>query len=191
MKDFFTTGYEAVAEDFEISERAVFVSHHRAAHHETVLKALRQKRVWTAGTRTWFELAKRGVWVEGCSDGFGFRFLGDVFSSPLVGLHAKSIRILTNTESAEDWLDEGFPATGLYTLHDNISEGIVSALRDAEAFFWTSFGQYRACRRYLPPEKALHICPAGRTAAIFRSHGIEPITFPSIKAFLLWQKTQQ
>jgi hydroxymethylbilane synthase len=191
MKDFFTTSYEAVSEDFELSEKAIFISHHRAAHNETVLKELRQKRIWTAGTRTWFELAKRGVWVEGCSDGFGFRFLEGVFSSPLVGLNPHTMRILTNTESAQDWLQDGFPATGLYTLHDNISAGIRSALGEADAFFWTSFGQYRACREYISPEKALHICPSGRTAAIFRSHGIEPVIVPSIKAFLLWQKTQQ
>ncbi len=191
MKEFFTTSYEAVSVDWELAENAVFVSHHRAAHNEAVLKELRQKRVWTAGTRTWFELAKRGVWVEGCSDGFGFRFLENVFSSPLVGLNARSMRILTNTESAQDWIQGGFPATGLYTLHDNISEGIKDALREADdAFFWTNFGQYRACREYISSEKALHICPSGRTAAIFRSHGIEPVIVPSIKAFLLWQKHQ-
>lgn len=191
MKDFFTTSYEEVSEDFQLAENAVFVSHHRAAHHDIVLKALRQKRIWTAGTRTWFELAKRGLWVEGCSDGFGFRFLEGVLSSPLVGLNHRTMRILTNTESAEDWLHDGFPATGLYTLHDNITTEIQTALGEADAFFWTSFGQYRACREHISSaEKTLHICPSGRTASVFRSHGIDPITFPSIKAFLLWQKNQ-
>ncbi len=193
MKDFFTTSYEAVAEDFSFPESAAFVSHHRAAHKDPVLRELRRKRVWTAGTRTWFELAKRGVWVEGCSDGFGFRSLHDVFSSPLVGVKPDEIRILTNTESARDWQNDGATASGLYTLHDNLSEDIIHAVREADTFFWTSFGQYRACKPHLAKlsdSEILHLCPAGRTATVFRENGIEPLTFPSIKAFLIWQKNQ-
>jgi hydroxymethylbilane synthase len=190
MRDFFTTSYEAVAENWELSENAVFVSHHRAAHNEAVLKELRQKRVWTAGTRTWFELAKRGVWVEGCSDGFGLKFLENVVSMPLVSLPLPAFHILTNTESARDWQREGFAATGLYTLHEAVSSEIQAALSNAEACFWTSFGQYRACRAWVR-EGALHLCPSGRTAERFRAEGIEPVIFPSIKAFLLWQKNHR
>lgn len=190
MQDFFTTSYEATREDFSLAEEVVFVSHHRAVHHEAVLRELRQKRVWTAGTRTWFELAKRCVWVEGCSDGFGFRFLADVFHSPLVGINTGELRLLTNTDSAEDWEREGVAATGLYTLHENVSASVIAALPQAEAYFWTSFGQYQACRPWLR-EGALHLCPSGKTAEKFRSAGIEPIIFPSIKAFLLWHGEQK
>jgi hypothetical protein len=163
------------------------VSHHRAAYREPVLRTLQKKRVWTAGTRTWFELAKRGIWVEGCSDGFGLKFLENVVSMPLAGLSLPTFHILTNTESARDWQREGFAATGLYTLHEAVSSEIQAALRHAEACFWTSFGQYRACRAFVR-EGALHLCPSGRTAERFRVEGIEPVIFPSIKAFLLWQK---
>ncbi len=186
MADFFSTSYEALSTDFTIAEDAAFVSHHRAVQNEIVLEQLRHKRVWTAGTRSWFELAKRGVWVEGCSDGFGLRFLDDVFHSPLVKLNTDNVRILTNTRSAKEWNDDGFKATGLYALHENVSDGIIGALQGAEACFWTSFHQYQACRTWIP-EGALHLCPSGKTAELFRQEGIEPILFPTIKAFLLWR----
>jgi hydroxymethylbilane synthase len=189
MTEFFTTEFADVADDFHLAEEAVFVSHHRAAKHEAVLRELRRKRVWTAGTRTWFELAKRGVWVEGCSDGFGFGFVADVLSTPLVKLHPRSLHILTNTEAAEDWQREGFRASGLYTMQDNLSAGVIAAVREADVCFWTSFGQYRACHDHLKKD-VIHACPAGRTAAAFRAHGIEPVLFPSIKAFLLWQRAR-
>lgn len=189
MRDFFTTEYAEIPnnDSFHLSSDAVFVSHHRAAYREPVLHELRRKRVWTAGTRTWFELAKRGVWVEGCSDGFGLKFLENVVPMPLVGLPLASFHILTNTESAHDWQAEGFAATGLYTLHEAVSAEIQTALGNAEAYFWTSFGQYRACRAWVR-EGALHLCPSGRTAERFRAEGIEPVIFPSIRAFLLWQR---
>lgn len=192
MRDFFTTEYIEISNSysFHLSSEAVFVSHHRAAYKEPVLRTLQKKRVWTAGTRTWFELAKRGIWVEGCSDGFGLKFLENVVSMPLVSLPLPAFHILTNTESARDWQREGFAATGLYTLHEAVSSEIQAALSNAEACFWTSFGQYRACRAWVR-EGALHLCPSGRTAERFRAEGIEPVIFPSIKAFLLWQKNHR
>ncbi len=188
MKEFFTL-HDEPAEQVVVDEEAVFVSHYRAADHEHMLSQLRRKRVWTAGTRSWFELAKRGVWVEGCADGFGFGFLQSVFASPLVELSLASLRILTNCESAHDWQQQGLKASGLYRLEENVSAEVAQAVSNAEAYFWTNFAQYRACKAWVIPN-AIHCCPAGRTAERFRAAGIEPITFPSIKAFAPWQQRQ-
>jgi len=189
MKEFFIHHAEPLAEQLVVDEEAVFVSHHRAAEHEHLLSQLRHKRVWTAGTRSWFELAKRGVWVEGCADGFGFGFLRSVFASPLVELPPASLRILTNTESAQEWQQQGLKASGVYRLEENISPELANAVSNAEAYFWTNIAQYRACKAWVVPN-AIHCCPAGRTAERFRAAGIEPITFPSSKAFTVWQQRQ-
>ncbi len=189
MKDFFVREPVSFPHQLAITEQAVFVSNHRVVQHpqeELWPELLRQKRVWTAGTRSWIELARRGVWVEGSSDGFGLEFLDAVLPSPLVGLGKQETLILTNTASAERWKADGRKALGTYTLRPNLSEGVRTALQSADAFFWTGFEQYDACREFLP-EGSIHICPAGKTADLLRAEGVELILFPTIKTFLTWR----
>jgi hydroxymethylbilane synthase len=189
MAEFFTLHPEPLPEDFTINEHAVFVSHYRAAEQSVVVRQLRHKRVWTAGTRSWFELAKRGVWVEGCADGFGFTFIHSALASPLVNIQPQSMRILTNTDSAHDWQQQGLKASGLYRLQASVSADVMNAVSSAEALFWTNIAQYQACKAWVRTG-SIHACPAGRTAERFRAIGIEPVVFPSIKAFATWQQTQ-
>ena len=43
-------------------------------------------KIWVAKTETWFELAKRGVWVEGSFEGFGLKFIEETLTGPLIAL---------------------------------------------------------------------------------------------------------
>lgn len=193
MRDFFTRVPAAFPEDFALSEEAVFVSNYRVLQHpqeQLFEEILRQKRVWTAGTSSWTELARRGVWVEGSSDGFGLEFIDSVLRSPLVNVQAQNTLILTNTTSAGRWQAEGRKAFGTYTLQPNLTDPLQEAVRSAGAFFWTSFEQYHACREFLPTG-AIHCCPAGKTADLLRSEGLQPILFPTIKTFLTWRTRYQ
>mgnify|MGYP000897098031 CR=1 FL=1 len=193
MRDFFTRVPAALPEDFALSEEAVFVSNYRVLQHpqeQLFEEILRQKRVWTAGTSSWTELARRGVWVEGSSDGFGLEFIDSVLRSPLVNLQAQNMLILTNPASAAVWQADGQRALGTYTLQPNLTEPLQNALRSADTFFWTSFEQYHACREFLPTD-AIHCCPAGKTADLLRSEGLQPILFPTIKTFLTWRTRYQ
>ena len=187
-----------------------FIAHHRAVTDE-VAKILRghsisdfgfgmsdtpqrrhpkseiRNRVWASGTKTWFELAKKGIWVEGCADGFGIDFLKNAWKSPLFGVSESEIILLTNENSARDWQKEGRIAIATYRLIPNLSEGLIAALRDAEVIFWTSFKQFEAGKSFFTGG-VLHACPAGKTARKLRELGIEPAVFPSIKAFLDYSK---
>ena len=160
-----------------------FVAHHRAATVE-IVPILRGPKVWVSGTKTWFELAKKGIWVEGCADGFGIEFLKNVWQSPLAAVFEAEIVLLTNENSAIDWQKEGRKAIATYRLIPNPSEGLIAALQSAEAVFWTSFKQFEACKSFVT-EGVIHACPAGKTAKKLRELGFEPVVFPSIKAFLL------
>ena len=159
-----------------------FIAHHRAVTTE-ILEILRGGKNWASGTKTWFELAKKGIWVEGCADGFGIDFLKNVWQSPLANISEKGFILLTNEDSALDWQQEGRKAIATYRLIPNPSEGLIAALRSAEVVFWTSFKQFEACKHYVT-EGVVHACPAGKTARKLRELGIEPAIFPSIKAFL-------
>jgi hydroxymethylbilane synthase len=164
-----------------------FIAHHRAVTAET-LEILRRSKNWASGTKTWFELAKKGIWVEGCADGFGIDFLKNVWASPLANISEKELILLTNEDSALDWQREGRKAIATYKLIANPSEGLIAALRSAEVVFWTSFKQFEACKHYIT-EGVLHACPAGKTARKLRELGLEPAIFPSIKAFLHQSQT--
>lgn len=141
------------------------------------------KSIWVSGTKTWFELAKKGIWVEGCADGFGIDFLKKVWESRLAAVSESKIILLTNENSAIDWQNEGRKAIATYRLVPNPSAGLIAALQTAEAIFWTSFKQFEACKSFVT-EGVLHACPAGKTARKLRELGLEPVVFPSIKAFL-------
>jgi hydroxymethylbilane synthase len=192
MRDFFDYEFYDAAKTTAVLQHLAgvgntfFIAHHRAATAET-LDMLRGSKNWASGTKTWFELAKKGIWVEGCADGFGIDFLGNVWESPLLGVSASEIILLTNEDSALDWQREGRKAIATYRLIPNLSDGLIDALRNAEAVFWTSFKQFEAGKTFVT-EGVLHGCPAGKTARKLRELGIEPAVFPSIKAFLDYAK---
>ncbi len=192
MREFFdyefyqTEQVSIIFKDFEHLENTFFIAHHRAVTSE-IMPILRGSKNWASGTKTWFELAKKGIWVEGCADGFGIDFLENVWKSPLFGVSLTEIILLTNEDSAEDWQREGRKAMATYRLISNPSDGLITALRSAEAVFWTSFKQFEACKSFVT-EGVLHVCPAGKTARKLRELGLNPVVFPSIKAFLDYAK---
>jgi hydroxymethylbilane synthase len=234
MREFFdyefykTEQISDIIKGLEHAENPFFIAHHRAVTAE-MLPILRgpsisdlgfqisdgaepnrnptsqiRNRMWASGTKTWFELAKKGIWVEGCADGFGMGFLKNVWQSPLANISENDLIILTNEDSALDWQREGRKAIATYRLIPNLSEGLITALRGAEAIFWTSFKQFEACNNVgfgmsdvgtpptyqIPNPTLIHACPAGKTARKLRELGIEPVVFPSIKAFLEYSKFQ-
>ena len=42
------------------------------------------KQAWVSKTDLWFDLAHRGVWVQGSFEGFGWKFIEGTGKSPLV-----------------------------------------------------------------------------------------------------------
>ncbi|NOT94204.1 hypothetical protein [Ferruginibacter sp.] len=142
--------------------------------------------MWAAGTRTWYDLAKKGIWVEGCADGLGFDFLQTIFKSPLINIAVNDIQIITNNLSKTHWLQDGINAVGTYELIGNLSAAIKMEIAKADIIFWTSYQQYELCKAFIK-NSVQHVCPAGKTAKLLSAQGLQPIIFPTIKAFNDWR----
>ncbi|MES2776714.1 MAG: hydroxymethylbilane synthase [Bacteroidota bacterium] len=197
MKDFFS--YQFLDEDasslqggtplVDRGQNAVFISSHKAIHSTALVNKIAGKKVWAAGTRTWYELAKKGIWVEGCADGLGLEFLQSTWESPLVKLKRRDIQIITNTSSAHHWIADGWDAAATYELIPKHAEEIQAAINKAPFIFWTSFQQYEQYKTFINDD-ALHACPAGKTAKLLLAGGLKPFIFPTIKAFTDWRSQQ-
>ena len=185
MKDFFSYRYMDNATD-DWSTTAVFISSHKAIHSNELVDKTAQKRVWAAGTRTWYELAKKGIWVEGCADGLGMESLHEVWQSPLIHLGKKDFLIITNEASTHHWQADGWNTATTYELVPEPSATIQDAICKADLIFWTSFQQYEMYKDFVK-QAARHLCPAGKTAKLLQEAGFNPVIFPTIKAFIDWR----
>lgn len=187
MRDFFKYEYiELSAQDWQVLEKAttVFVSHHRVIQQEAIQQVLQDKKVWVSGTKTWEVLARQNIRVEGCADGFGFDFLADVFKSPLANVDPDKFCMLTNESGARHWTD--CPVVATYRLVPDLTPDLIAALQKADSIFWTNEEQLVAAEQYLKKD-VIHACPGGKTAELLTKRGLNPVVFPSIKAFLSWK----
>ena len=105
----------------------------------------------------------------------------------IINIAAGTIQIITNTSSELNWAAEGINAVGTYELKNDLSEEIKNLVAGADIIFWTSFQQYQLCKPFLK-NNVEHVCPSGRTAKLLMKEGIQPIIFPTIKAFNDWRK---
>jgi len=202
-KNVFSTGdfmgrffkYEYSNTDFFIEQPIVYVSNYKAIagssstnNSQNLIDQLKQKRVWVAGTKTWLELAKKGIWVEGSADALGLESLRQVFSIPLLNISINDVCVITNKQSEQTWQEKGWHVTATYSLLEKESEELKAFFRNADIIFWTS---YRQCQQYksVLKENVVHCCPAGETAELLRVAGIVPIVFPTIKSFQQWRKS--
>jgi hydroxymethylbilane synthase len=186
VKDFFSAENLHVVQ-FDETIDAVYIASNNTVHSSVIQNTIQNKRVWAAGTHTWYGLAKKGIWVEGCADGLGLELLIPVWSLPLLNLSKEKVQVLTNQLGVDTWKKEGWKATATYHLFPQLNKNIIPALKNSNIFFWTSFHQYECCKNIVSTE-AVHCCPAGKTAQLFRNAGIEPKIFPTIAAFKEWKK---
>src|SRR4029453_9577409 len=68
MGNFFDYSFSNSVEP--IKEPIVYIANHKGINNDSLNRSLQLKRIWAAGSRTWLELAKQGLWVEGCADAF-------------------------------------------------------------------------------------------------------------------------
>jgi uroporphyrinogen-III synthase len=187
MKDFFTYSYN---DDVKINDQkdVVFVSSHKAVHNNTLVQQIKSKKIFAAGTRTWFALAKKGLWVNGCADGLGLGFILPILAAPLFDIPLQNLQVITNSSSALHWQQDGIAATGTYALTPTCNEAITNAIAGADIIFWTSFQQYEAYKKYTS-KPVTHCCPSGKTGKLLSKQGIKPVIFPTIKAFIQWKES--
>lgn len=156
-----------------IHAEAVFVSHSRAIS-DTANYQVQNKRIWTSGVNSWFRLAEKGLWVEGCADGFGFDdLIKSLLIDPALRLPAcKNWDILTHEEAGETW-EEGH-VVPTYRLKENLTPETLAALKEADHVFWSSFTQFKLLHHYAKPN-AVHMCGPGKTAKLIKDYGIDDL----------------
>ena len=185
MKGFFD--YEWTNEGMDLNKPVVFVANYKAVQGKSEIKNLSGKRILASGTKTWFELAKKGYWVTVSADGLGFEFLLSSVDMPLLNIKTEDIAILTHETAAERWKSKGFDAVSIYRQVPKHDKAIQKSIATANAIFWTSFSQYEYYGKYAKPF-AKHLCAGGETAELLKLSGVEPLIFPTIKAFEQWRK---
>jgi hydroxymethylbilane synthase len=195
-KNFFSTTdfmgsffqYQYKDEQPTINEAVVYVANYKAVEKEEVIQQFQTKQVWAAGTKTWFELAKKGIWVEGSADAFGLEFLLTPWQMHLFSISKSKVAIVTNNSSAKTWKEKGWKTYGTYDTQEKQAPGIEEQIKQADIIFWTSFRQFAQYKNVLK-ENVQHVCPYGETAEQFKAAGISPVIFPNIKAFQQWRQT--
>jgi hydroxymethylbilane synthase len=160
---------------------ALFVANDRALPDE-LTAAANAARVWVPGASTWFRLAKRGVWVEGCAEGLGFDAVRPTLAEAVLGLPPLSQwSVLTHAQAVDDWAPARAIAT--YRLEPPTE---VDALPDATHVFWSSGSQFSLCRDWIAPGTH-HACGPGKTARELERSGVAPLAiFPSVREWQAW-----
>lgn len=186
MGDFFSYHYhdELVA----IAEPVVYIANYKAVKQPELISLLQSKRVWAAGSKTWFELAKQGIWIEGCADAFGLEFIEEPLQMPLLKIEKNDVMLITNEESIKIWNDKGWKASATYSLQEKRDGAIEQKIKQADIIFWTSLRQYEQYK-HVVKANAVHSCPYGETASQLKAAGLRVVVFPNIKAFQQWRET--
>ena len=185
MKGFFD--HEWNDEEIKIEKPVVFVANYKTIQGQSEVKGLPNKTIIASGTKTWFELSKKGYWVTGSADALGFEFLLVSLNMPLLNIQAEDISILTHEAAAERWRLKGYNAVSNYKQIPKNDETFRESIVAAEAIFWTSFSQYEFYGKYAGPV-AKHLCAGGETAELLKRAGVEPVIFPTFKAFEQWRR---
>ena len=184
MGDFFS--YEYLHADQLPEAPVVFVSNHKALHSAQLIEWLKGRRVWAAGTRTWKELAAKGIWVEGSADALGLESLTGFWNTALAAIDRKEVLVLTHEEAASEWQEKGYQALASYRLIPARQSAMEKAIAEADFLFWTSASQYRLYVDVVK-DNAVHACPSGDTARQLKAAGLNPVVFPTIKSFQQWR----
>jgi len=162
--------------------QVTFVAHSRAFPEAGVGTT----RIWTSGSSSWFRLAKKGIWVEGCAEGLGFDHLQRTYgvdSLDFLGLpEFFQWTVLTHASAVPLW-NKNPKVLATYKLDDYGQD--LGGLKTATHLFWSSGSQFNALKE-LADRQAHHSCGPGRTADCLRDYGIKPFVFPSIEEWKKW-----
>jgi len=164
---------------------AAFIAHRRALPDLPAAVVNRCRHIWVSGTESWFALAARGVWVEGCAESLGFGALQPTVRSALLALpSAPQWLALTNAEGAAGWGEVPVLATYRHARVEGTGRGPAGALQA----WWHSGMQFERWRSAAGAD-CQHACGPGKTADTLRRAGIAPLIFPSVRHWRDWLRT--
>jgi len=145
---------------------AAFIANARAAP-DSITRGI---RIWTSGTASWFELARRGLWAEGCADSFGFNFIQRLLAEPLLKLPPLTEWNIYTHADAIGW--EGMHLCPTYRLVPNPPPKAMTEIAAADVVIWSSASQYRTLHIHARKD-AIHACGPGKTGEYLRAQGVQ------------------
>ena len=173
------------------SVRAAFVAHRRALPDMAAEEINRCPHIWVPGTETWFALAARGAWVEGCAESLGFRDLRSVLAAPLLALPPpREWLALTSREALGGWGE----VPVLATYGHRPGPDAAAAQDDGPApgttqTWWHSGVQFERWHSRVAAE-CHHACGPGKTAESLRRAGVTALkVFPSVHHWREWLRS--
>jgi hydroxymethylbilane synthase len=166
---------------------AYFVSHWRAfPKQETSADWVRDARVWTSGTASWFKLASLGVWVEGCAENLGFDTIRKTLEESVLQLSPlHAWKVLSHSKAAAEWKAQRMHMIKTYELSGDYSSEALEALSRASHIFWSSGSQYDELKGHIP-RHAHQACGPGKTSDHLLKDSVRPAVFPSVEEWKKW-----
>ena len=172
---------------------AAFVAHRRALPELDAAVVNRCPHIWVSGTESWFALAARGVWVEGCAESLGFAVLRPMLAAPLLALPPlQDWLALTHQEAAAGWAEVPVLATyrhrdGHRDAHDDSAAAAAAAPpAGVRQVWWHSGAQFESWGATVARD-CQHACGPGKTAERLRQAGVTDLTvFPTVQLWRDW-----
>ncbi|WII72432.1 hydroxymethylbilane synthase [Bdellovibrio sp. 22V] len=120
--------------------------------------------VWTAGLKTWKNLAQKGIWVHGCSES-----LGEQEDARLDVLAGSDLR--WGKLSHEEGFDAGQESMQLIPTYTLKPLGTIPSVAGKESFFWSSGSQFLHAVQQAPEIlNKHHASGPGNTHKVIRAY---------------------
>jgi len=167
---------------------AAFIAHRRALPELPAAAVNRCPHLWVSGTETWFALAARGVWVEGCAESLGFGALQATLAAPLLALpRLREWLALTHADAVAGWGE--VPVLATYRHVPGPERAGADSPAGATQVWWHSGAQFERWRAHIAAD-CQHACGPGRTAERLRRAGAQPLAvFPSVHHWREWLRS--
>jgi hypothetical protein len=172
---------------------ALFVAHRRALPGQLPPQALAAAAaVWVPGLETWYALARRGLWVQGCAEGLGFDSVRASLREPVLQLPPlRDWLVLTHAAAVDGWqMPEGPRVLATYAHAVAATAASGAGPLGASHVYWHSAAQYLQWNdggRARFSAVSHHACAFGKTAARLRAAGLAAVTeFPSVQQWREW-----
>lgn len=160
---------------------AVFISHWRSLEKQSP-----SGRIWASGVSSWFKLAEKGLWVEGCAENLGFESIRKTIAEEVLQLPPfKSWTVLTHEGAERGWDTRVIPTYRL--KKSGYPDRAKQALKQATHVFWSSASQFDELKDTVP-QNAHQACGVGRTYEHLTSCGVKPVVFPTAEEWRKWIK---
>ena len=139
---------------FKLQGEAHYISHQRSLPLEQKLSGF----IWTAGLKTWTNLAARGIWVNGSDESWGE-------ARPEVDLLAGRLLNWQKLGHQQSSVEQ-IPLLATYELIPKVklSDAVMQKIHTSQAFYWHSGQLFESILKLLPDLKSKpHACGLGQT----------------------------